>query len=1027
MKKIRFLLTLMCLYASMSFAYDFSVDGIYYRVISSKDLTVAVTSDNRGTQGSREYFVYDIYGYGFLIDEYDFIYPSYAGSVIIPETVSYNGLKYNVVSIDDYTFTKKIHRNYDYKTYYMKSPVTSISLPETITSIGAHAFMGCQITEIKLPTNITDIPDEAFYATPLTTIEIPQSVKTIGTDAFRKCNLHKVVIPSGVEEIGSNAFLDCTDLTMAFLLNNKVEYNNSAFPTNTLCFVPSDATTIPQTNVVNMVSFSKNEQNYNGEAIKDVTFTNNLKRYDPTMEMTTTMGTLEKKAGAWTTMLNAHFSNSNDIDFEVEIPYTYTIHKQPLTLTVNDATREYGDDNPTFTYKAEGFVNNETSDVLNVVLNTTATKTSNAGTYEIDATITSDNYDVTVKKGTLSVTKAPLTAMVENKTKTYGDENPSFTMLLAGFKNGDTAPGFTTQPTYKTTVTKTSGVGEYVISASGAEATNYEISNYQSGKLTIKKAQLTITPNALLKYYGDENPDVKFNYNGFLNDEKEDVLTHKPVATIDANSNTPVGTYGITASGATADNYDITYNTGTLTVLKAPLTIKAENKTKVYGETNPELTVIYSGFKNREDASVLKALPIASCSATKTSDVGKYTITVYGASAENYDITYQSGTLSVTQAPQLISWNQDFSKVTHNDVMELNASSSSLLAVTYSASNTSVANVYTQSGKTYVKFIQPGKVSVTAKQTGSTNYASATPITKDIVVEPLHVNSINLNRTSFEGNKGSSVSLTASVSPSNASNTSVTWRSSNTSVATVSSTGYVNIVGLGECTITATSDDNSTIKATCSIKCVPTRHDVVLANAGYATFYDSKENYIIPAGITAQVITGLTNDGLKYSTIADGNTNKNIIPKATAVMLVNERKTGGTFTLVSTDNVASYTGINYLAGSDSYTKPSGTSTYFYKLAYSNSSLNKFGWYWGASNGAAFYINGHKAWLALPKTYASSAKASEFLLEDFEPTAVENVEATTEVEKPEYYDVAGRKLNNAPQKGIFILNGKTHLK
>lgn len=936
--------------------------------------------------------------------------------VDLPDHITHNNREYKVVGVD----SRAYHSNY-YKL------CDTLYISNTITEISSAAF-SC----------------DEYSAHQFVNTLIAPSVKEIGVLAFRNRLIERVYLPS-IVTIGSDAFYQCGTIKLVWLGPN-IETIKSSFPycsiqelfclaskqptgfyiPNASCavYVPLKSAYMDSNNIIGMVDITENDDMvYNGKE-HSITLTNNLKKYY-NCEMTVGEYSLEKTVGTHTTNIPVSFTG--DYDFDITLPYTYTIKKAPLTISIDNASKIYGDENPKFSYKVEGLLEGDKEEQLGIELSTLATKLSDAGDYEISASITNENYELTVNKGTLTVSKAPITVMVEDKKKTYGSENPTFSLLYAGLKNEDTTPSFTTQPEFTTEVTKKTDVGVYIVSASGAISKNYDVTDYQSGKLTVEKAPLVITPNATMRYYGDENPEIKYTYVGFVEGDDKSVLSTTPTCTLDVDASTSVGSYTMTPSGADAKNYDISYNNGTFQIVKAPLTIKAENKSKVYGETNPELTVTYSGFKNREDASVLKALPIASCSATKTSGVGKYTITVYGASAENYDITYQSGTLSVTQAPQLISWNQDFSKVTHNDVMELNASSSSLLAVTYSASNTSVANVYTQSGKTYVKFIQPGKVSITAKQTGSTNYASATPITKDIVVEPLHVNSVSLNRTSFEGNKGNSVSLTASVSPSNASNTSITWKSSNTSVATVSSTGYVNIVGLGECTITATSDDNSTIKATCSIKCVPTRHDVVLANAGYATFYDSKENYIIPAGITAQVITGLTNDGLKYSTIADGNTNKNIIPKATAVMLVNERKTGGTFTLVSTDNVASYTGINYLAGSDSYTKPSGTSTYFYKLAYSNSTLNKFGWYWGASYGAAFYIDGHKAWLALPKTYASSAKASEFLLEDYEPTAVENVEATTEVEKQEYYDVAGRKLNNTPQNGIFILNGKTHLK
>ncbi len=87
--------------------------------------------------------------------------------------------------------------------------------------------------------------------------------------------------------------------------------------------------------------------------------------------------------------------------------------------------------------------------------------------------------------------------------------------------------------------------------------------------------------------------------------------------------------------------------TFTLIVNKAPLTITANDCTKTAGEENPELTVSYSGFVNNETVSSLKSLPVVSTIATVDSPAGVYPITASGAEADNYDITYVDGTLTV--------------------------------------------------------------------------------------------------------------------------------------------------------------------------------------------------------------------------------------------------------------------------------------------------------------------------------------------------------------------------------------------
>lgn len=91
--------------------------------------------------------------------------------------------------------------------------------------------------------------------------------------------------------------------------------------------------------------------------------------------------------------------------------------------------------------------------------------------------------------------------------------------------------------------------------------------------------------------------------------------------------------------------------TKTLTVNKAPLTITAENKSKVQAEVVPVLTVTYAGFVNNETSNILIAQPSITTTATINSPVGTYPIMVSGAVAANYTITHVNGTLTVTALP----------------------------------------------------------------------------------------------------------------------------------------------------------------------------------------------------------------------------------------------------------------------------------------------------------------------------------------------------------------------------------------
>ncbi|MCC8423440.1 gliding motility-associated C-terminal domain-containing protein [Mucilaginibacter sp. UR6-11] len=99
-------------------------------------------------------------------------------------------------------------------------------------------------------------------------------------------------------------------------------------------------------------------------------------------------------------------------------------------------------------------------------------------------------------------------------------------------------------------------------------------------------------------------------------------------------------------------------------VIKAPLTITADNKTKFAGDVNPVLTVSYAGFVNNEGPAQLTIPPLITTTATTISPVGKYPITVSGAVAANYAVTsYVPGVLEILSgeivAPNAFTPNGD--------------------------------------------------------------------------------------------------------------------------------------------------------------------------------------------------------------------------------------------------------------------------------------------------------------------------------------------------------------------------------
>jgi MBG domain (YGX type) len=118
-----------------------------------------------------------------------------------------------------------------------------------------------------------------------------------------------------------------------------------------------------------------------------------------------------------------------------------------------------------------------------------------------------------------------------------------------------------------------------------------------------------------------------------------------------ATASSPVGNYAITPSSVTSSNYAISFVNGVLSITPAPLTITANNVTRIYGQPNSAFTVSYGGFVNGDTAGSLGGTLSFSTPATASSPVGTYSITPSGLTSTNYAITFVNGSLTVIPAP----------------------------------------------------------------------------------------------------------------------------------------------------------------------------------------------------------------------------------------------------------------------------------------------------------------------------------------------------------------------------------------
>ena len=140
----------------------------------------------------------------------------YSGTVVIPESVEYEGVSYAVTSIGDYAFQSC-------------TGLTSVTIPNSVTSIGNHAFYRCQhLTSVTIPNSVKSIEYGAFAYSGLTSVTIPNSVTSIGAYAFKDCSgLTSVTIPNSVTSIEFEAFEGCSELTDIYCYAEQVPLTES--------------------------------------------------------------------------------------------------------------------------------------------------------------------------------------------------------------------------------------------------------------------------------------------------------------------------------------------------------------------------------------------------------------------------------------------------------------------------------------------------------------------------------------------------------------------------------------------------------------------------------------------------------------------------------------------------------------------------------------------------------------------------------------------------------------------------------
>ena len=191
---------------------------------------------------------------------------------------------------------------------------------------------------------------------------------------------------------------------------------------------------------------------------------------------------------------------------------------------------------------------------------------------------------------------------------------------------------------------KRAEAGTYNLKITNIVMTDAEGNTIRADELTAKVTivpPVTVTAKNVERTYGDENGILAY-------DISDSEINGTPTISCEATVTSPVGNYDIVVGKGTLAADSVILVNGTLTITKAPLKVTVKDVVREQGEENPKFEIIYEGWKQQDTESVLIKKPVATTTATQNSPVGEYEIAVDGGEAQNYELSYVKGKLTVT-------------------------------------------------------------------------------------------------------------------------------------------------------------------------------------------------------------------------------------------------------------------------------------------------------------------------------------------------------------------------------------------
>ena len=532
-------------------------------------------------------------------------------SFVVPKRFKKLGIYSSVCNLDCPSLNTITLPQLEYLDYRVIESVENVYFHDDVTKIKYGQFSGCvHLKNVTFPNSLKEIEFEAFSGCKnIKTLQFPSSLKKIGESAFKRCkSLTDITIPYGIDTIYRETFEYCENVQTIKIPKSIKHIGDYAFEV-----IASNNTKLTDI----YVHWEK--------PIEE----------DPCIFSSYNSGDLNSPIYANTTL-----NIVDDNLWDVAAPSRY-LYRRTSPWKYFKHKKYSGGGGTIWSFRNTiGAVGNGTVCYDHYVM-----KEENGSTTE--TAITNE-----ICNDTVEVTSQTCWIPMEEELTFKMEEGDSIVSVLVNGQEMKDKVFFKQQlwedgkTVYKYTLTITGITNAYTVYV--------KFSGYESGTEP-QTDDVTLKAKSYTREYGEANPTFGYEVT------EGSVTSGTPTITCAATQTSPVGTYDIVINEGSVSNGTVNLVNGKLIITKAPLTIKAGTYTKKQGEENPEFEITYEGFKNGETSTVLTSQPKVSTTATKNSPIGDYDVVIKGAEAQNYEISYVNGKLTITQPDGIDYIQNDFS------------------------------------------------------------------------------------------------------------------------------------------------------------------------------------------------------------------------------------------------------------------------------------------------------------------------------------------------------------------------------